>query len=436
MTTRWRIILLIFLAAVAVLLGFVFTRNLIDFPIYYISGTSLRQGRRNIYSPMFSGGPGMAYRYPPFFLLIALPLSMIPYKVAAFLWYTLSLLKIAGCVSVTKKLIGELSRLKPVWIIAFFAVAQYFVMNLRYGNAQLLVVFLMFASLYLALKRKDTTASALMALSISIKLTPVLILPYFALKRRWRFLILTAAFLVPINLAPAAYFGFGQNIDLLKTWHREVVLDQDFHELNGPINLSLKGQFRRYLTEVDYSQRVLGDTRYASINAASLSPRLADRIWMITATAVYLTGCALIFFFGRYKGPEKEGTDSTISERELLETSLMISLMLFVGPLTSKIYFIALLWPVVCLACFAWTHTKQAATFAKRALILIAAVNSVLPLLPGRSTQRMLLVVGVDFYMNCLLLAALGFALICHRRALEARYGEPRIQSLSEARTS
>ncbi len=428
--------LLVVLAVAALLLGFVFTRNLIDFPIYYISGTSLRQGRRNIYSPMFSGGPGMAYRYPTFFLLVALPLSMIPYKVAAFIWYTLSLVKIAGCVSVMKKVTGELSSLKPVWIIAFFAVAQYFVMNLRYGNAQLVVVFLMFASLYLALKRSDVPASVLMALSISIKLTPVLILPYFALKRRWRFLILTAAFLIPINLAPAAYFGFEQNLDLLKTWYREVVLDQDFHELNGPINLSLKGQFRRYLTDVDYSQRVLGDTRYASINAVSLPPRLADRVWAATALAIYLTVCSLIFFLGRYDEPEKERLDSRISERELLETGLMICLMLFVGPLTSKIYYIAMLWPVVCLACFAWTRASDAATFARRALVIIAVVNSVLPLLPGRSTQRMLLVVGVDFYMNCLLMAALGFALISHRRALQARYGERRMQALSEARTS
>jgi hypothetical protein len=60
--------------------------------------------------------------------------------------------------------------------------------------------------------------------------------------------------------------------------------------------------------------------------------------------------------------------------------------MLFVGPLTSKVYLVALLWPVVAVGVVAWDHAA-----VRRALIVVAILSSALPLLPGRTMQRLLL---------------------------------------------
>jgi hypothetical protein len=442
----------IILAGIVLLafLSLAFTRGLVDFPIYHISGRSLIQGRLNIYAPEFSGGPGMTYRYPPFFLIAILPLSLLPYPVAAHVWYWLSVAMIAGIVRLIRRVAARVNSRRRVWLVAFFAVAQYYVMQLRYGNAHLLIVFLMFASLYFALRKRDWLAGLLMALSISIKVTPVLILPYFVLRKRWNYLLAITVFLLPINLIPVGYFGYAKNTELLRTWFAHVLLDKDFHEVNGPINLSLKGQLRRYLTDVDYSKRVLGDTKYPSINIASLTTGQADAVWAVTSANALLG--ALVFLWWLPKGKktadpkarelsieaasdsEERRADEPINEP--LQLGLMISLMLFIGPLSSKIYFTALLWPVACLAAQVFAKEVRMPAFCKRALLAICAANVVLPLLPGRSLQRLFLVLGIDFYLNGLLLIALVLALISSRRALRAPGGARQTQALSATRTS
>ena len=426
-------ILLVASAIVAAALGVIFTRNLIDFPVYYSAGQSLISGRSDLYSPDFALGQVMDYRYLPFFLLAFIPLWLLPYSTASYIWYLLSIMQIAGSLWSVREAVSDSRSSNKILIIAVLALAQYFVMMLHYGNAHLLAVFLLFASLYSALKERDVLAAILLSLSITIKLTPIFVLPYFALKRKWKFLLLVCVFLIAINILPSVYFGFNKNTELLQTWFHNVILDQEFHETNGPINLSLKGQLRRYFSDVDYSQRVDGDVRYPSINLFSFTPGVTDGLWMLSASIFYVFGLALILQRSRKKLWPPVGIDET-GALTSLELGLMICLMLFIGPLTSKIYFIALLWPVVSLAAFAFNNTSASATFAKRILILIAFMNSVLPLLPGRSVQRLLLVVGADFYVNCLVAAAIVYALVSTRPTFHRQRDGRQIQVLSAAK--
>jgi alpha-1,2-mannosyltransferase len=422
------------LTVLIVLAGFAFTRNLIDFPVYYAAGQSLRGGRADLYAADFALGRVMDYRYPPFFLLAFWPLWLLPYKVAAYLWYLFGAAEIAGSLFFIRRATAISDNQKRLWLVVFFAVASYFVTVLHYGNAHLLAIFLLFAACYFASERKSVFAGLAMALAITIKLTPALILPYFALKKQWRLLASVAVFLAVINLAPAAYFGFARNNELLKTWFEHVVVSQEFHEANGPINLSLKGQLRRTFSAVDYAQRVDGDVQYPAVNLTALPPSQIDFVWIAISVLACLAAFGLLVFVSRTAGAE--GERKIFGETFALEIGLLICLMLFVGPLTSKIYFIALLWPVGALAAFAFNQATRQAKRVRGLLIFVAIVNSVLPLLPGRSLQRWLLVLGVDFYVNLLLLLALGYVLLVIRRSVPRRSAASQSSSPSAARTS
>ena len=426
--------LFILVSAVAiVLLGLVFTRNLIDFPVYYAAGRSLIGGRADLYSPDFALGPVMDYRYPPFFLIVLYPLWLVPYSAAAYIWFTMSAIEVACIVLIVIRTFPELRKSKTLVLLVVLAVAQYFVMVLHYGNAHLLVVALMFGSFYCVLWKKELAGGLLMGLAITIKVTPVLLLPYFILKRRWKLLAALCLFLVALNFVPSAYFGFRGNNELLANWYRHVVASQEFHEDNGPINLSIKGQLRRYLSAIDYSQRVDGDIKYPAINVARFSRVQVFGAWAIIAAGLFAGVLLLIW---RYPANPRGLLPQPDFYRHRLahEFSLMTCLMLMVGPLTSKIYFIALLWPVACLASFAEIKAREGRV-AMRALVGVAFINAVLPLLPGRSIQRLLLVLGVDFYLNCLVMAVLTFVLVSQARVSLKRSGEPRMRVPSEART-
>lgn len=435
-----RTLLIVALIVTVALSGFIFIGKLIDFPVYYAAGRSLLSGRIDLYAPDFALGPVMDYRYPPFFLFIFTPLWLLPYKLAAYIWYLLSALQIAGCVWILQRFAPPRKSSRLIGLITVLATAQYFVMILHYGNAHLLVVSLMFAAFYCVAQQKDQTAALAIALSITIKLTPILVLPYLAVKQKWRLLGLIAVWVVVLNILPAAYFGWTKNAQLLGTWYKHVVVSQEFHEANGPINLSLKGQMRRYFTDVDYAQRVDGDVRYPAVNVASLPAELVEKTALGLSAIIFLAVLALIWWASsKTIHPQSDPPAATPETRDAaftfdqacalnryaVEVALMIGLMLLVEPLTSKIYFIALLWPVTILAEFAFACGWPSACYVRRLVVAVAVVNSVLPLLPGRSVQRWLLVAGIDFLVTALLLAALVYVLLASARAFQRRSAEP-----------
>src|SRR5688572_4610298 len=399
----------LFIAAAIVLvavLGVVFVRNLTDFSVYYAAGRSLVDGRTDLYAPDFARGAVMDYRCLPPFILAFAPLSLVPYRLAAWVWHLLDTLAIVVAVISIASMYREVpyNRTK-VWTVAFLAVVPYFAMALDYGNAHLIVTALMFAGLSLALRRRELPAAALLAIAITVKIVPALTLPYFAVTRRFRLLALVVMFTAAINLLPSAYFGLAGNRDLIAGWYEHVIGGQEFHETNGPINLSLKGQLRRSFTEVDYTQRVDGDHRYAAVNVAALSTSTVDRVWMAIAGCLFVGSLVLIRVSSRT--PDSTNQEATDVRLAALHIGLLICVMLFVGPLTSKVYLVALLWPVVAVGVAAWDHTA-----VRRALIVVAILASAWPLVPGRTMQRLLLVAGTDFYVSTVILGLVAFTLM------------------------
>lgn len=401
--------------ALVALLGVVFVRNLTDFSVYYAAGRSLLAGRTDLYAPDFARGVVMDYRYLPIFILTFAPLSNAPYTVAAWVWHLLNTAAIVLAVASVAALYTDrpYSRSK-IWAVAFLAVVQYFAMVLDYGNVQLIVTALMFAGLSLALRGRDLPAAVLLAVAATVKVIPALSLPYFLVKGRFKLLGLVAVMTAALNLIPSAYFGLAGNRDLMARWYQHVIAGQEFHETNGPINLSLKGQLRRSFTEVDYTKRVDGDARYAAVNIAAFSQHAIDRIWLTLSACLFGAGLVLIWITSRGRRTSAhDGHDLTL---DALQIGLLICLLLFVGPLTSKVYLIALLWPVVAVAIAGWDH---AAT--RRTLVATAILSSALPLLPGRAVQRFLLVAGTDFYLTCVMLGLTAFTLVrfCRPRATD-----------------
>lgn len=382
----------------------------VDYQVYYYAGVSLLAGRYDIYSSTFSLGELLDYRYPPLFLLLICPLSMLPFSVASYIWWLLCWAQEFGCIFYVRRLIREsglAAMSKWGWLIVFLAVAQYYVMALQYGNAQIFVTMAIFGSFCLAARTETVfQAAMLMALAITFKVFAVLTLPYFVLKKQWNYLIAVGLFVVILNLVPAVYFGFDKNLELLGTWFDHVVLDHESHEKIGPINLALKGQLRRYLTDIDYSERVSGtewtDTEYKKINPIAIPRQTADGIWI---------GLSLIFYLAFFVVVWRNRTATNSRQRRLFEYGLIICLTLLVNPLSYKIYFILLLLPVAAIANFAFRTVSKQAKVCRYVLYFAAAANVILPLIPGRSAQRLVLVIGTDFWIAAALTATLFYVL-------------------------
>ena len=395
---------------IAAIIAFFLYRELIDFPVYYYAGRSMLNGRTDLYSPNFAMGVLMDYRYPPLFLLLFFPFSLFEYHLSAYLWSFLSAFLVAGCFWLTSFKDYQNDITKRWQLYALPALAPYYILNLHNGNAHLLVILLMYGSLILYLKEKMGLSALLMALAITIKVVPIILLPYFAVKKQWKFLLQAAIFLIVLNLAPGFYFGWERNRQLLGNWYDLVVTNQEFHEVQGPINLSLKGQLRRYISEVDYQQRISGDVNYPAVNLAAISKGQTDTLWWIGSLLVLSGAFWLIYRAGCHEGITRPGRDDWEKRRTVIELGLMICLSLFIGPQTNKTYFIALLWPMSALA-LVCRRSLRGQGMIKGVLLLAALISISSSILPIPHLSRIVLAVGVDFYLNLLVMGALGFVL-------------------------
>jgi len=429
--------------------------DLVDFPVYYHAGQSLLEGRTDLYAPDFAVNEIMDYRYPPLFLIVFLPVWMLPYTAAACVWFLFSVLLALGCFLLLRICADG----SPGWrngLLLFFAVGPYFVMAVHYGNAHLLLVFLLFGAFIAVFQHRYAWGAVFMGLGITIKAIPLLLLPYFVIKRKWKFLALTLVFVLIFNLLPAFYFGFETNLQILGDWFHHVTGENAaFHEIHGAVNQSLRGQLRRLLTDIDYSKRYDGHNHYPVINLASLSPAVVETAAWIVIVLLWILFLVYIFRRDYRQGSDRragippgsaippEGNDSTSCPsnpdsciRAGLEAGLVICLLLLTGPLTSRIYMIALLWPAYFLILAGRRLGGGISRWTGLILLLTAAVNTGAPLVPSLTGinagqwSRILLVLGADFYLCVLIFIAAWISLYAINREPAAGTPHPAWQSI------
>jgi hypothetical protein len=149
------------------------------------------------------------YLYLPFFAVLLRPLSLLPLRTgyAAVLLINASLwpLLIYLCLKLMDlpvKIRGGLTLLILLVIPSFFPS----IITLHHGSPSLLVAVLVVGTLVLERSGRSHAAGVLLALAVLIKVVPVFLVAYLALRRRWKALIWSAIVgtaLMSISLAVA-----------------------------------------------------------------------------------------------------------------------------------------------------------------------------------------------------------------------------------------
>jgi len=194
-------------------------RHYCDFRVYYNTAQRFL-AKENIYSrPDESITP---FKYSPVFALIASPLAAFSQKQASLIFFSISfLLLIVTCV-LSKKMIVE-RNLSPAqnFIIYFFPVffsSRFIFAVLDSGQVTIMIFALVIMGLYLAQKKKDILAAAVIALSVMFKYTSIIFLPYFLIRRKIKLSIFMILFMLFYCFIPTAYVGIKTNSQYLKNW--------------------------------------------------------------------------------------------------------------------------------------------------------------------------------------------------------------------------
>jgi hypothetical protein len=224
------------------------------------------------------------YPNPPIMAVLLEPLARLPPVPAALVWFWLKAAMAVLAVYWVLRLVDSDGRRFPgwAWILVVLCGLKPILDDLSHGNVNLLILFLVVASLRAYQGRFDFLAGILLALAIACKITPALYVPYFLWKRAWQVLagcvVGLGLFLWP-GVVPSLRIGMHENQQQLVSWYRVMAQPylRDGKVTSEHVNQSLPGLVARLATDSPSFVGWVGDieTPLRHDNLLALSPRVA-----------------------------------------------------------------------------------------------------------------------------------------------------------------
>ena len=166
---------------------------------------------------------------PPLTLIVLAPFSYLSPADAQFVWVCAKALMVVAIFTLCRRMVRAAGvQLTAMAILLIVAVWFWPVIgDVQEGQTNLLMLLPLVCGLTLAQVGRPTTdwlAGVLVALAAAIKVTPLVFLPYFLLRRRWRVAAATVLGLaIWFLLVPGLAFGWAQNLRWLGQWHRIMI---------------------------------------------------------------------------------------------------------------------------------------------------------------------------------------------------------------------
>ena len=190
-----------------------------DFDVFLDAAQKLAT-QQNIYRPPFI--KGLQYYYSPFFALLLIPFSYLPFVIPEFAWLLLSSFLLYRIWVLTSRYfdLTVLSQKQYKWWI--FLVIFLSIRFLLYNYSMIqMTIFLMWAtleSLALFEKQQFITGGLLLGFACTTKLLPILFLPYLLYRGYVKGFLSTVFFFGLLLLIPALFVGNQFNTFLLQEW--------------------------------------------------------------------------------------------------------------------------------------------------------------------------------------------------------------------------
>jgi hypothetical protein len=236
---------------------------------------------------------------------------------AAQLWWTLLKTAMAGAILWLGVSMVERAgvQLQPAaLIVAVLAWLCPLAVDMQQGNTNLLMLLPLCAGLWAAqcqTTRRDWLAGVLIALAVSVKVTPIIFLIYFLLRRRWSIAGgIVLGLLLWLIVAPGFIFGWAQNLLWLRQWTNIMIVP---FVLQGHVvysnNQSLPSVLSRLLQHVAAFNSNRSRHPSVYINLLNLSPHTVA--WI---TRIVLAGLGLAGLFWMRRMPASFKTPQWILE--------------------------------------------------------------------------------------------------------------------------
>ncbi len=185
-----------------------------DFTTYLLSAEALAQGT----DPYQTGSP-FPYAYPLFLAFVLIPLTWLPYWLANLLWYAGNITAMFGSIVIATNVAGRQKNLRwntyllPPVVLALLFMINVIQNHLLNGQVNFVVVFLCLLFARYDRDGRAVPAAAALGAAAAIKLVPLILLVYLALRLRLKCLLFSILFfglfcVLPVLSAGADLFTY------------------------------------------------------------------------------------------------------------------------------------------------------------------------------------------------------------------------------------
>ncbi len=191
-----------------------------DFNIFISAARDLLLGK-NIYTIQYNDW--YHYYYDILFALVLIPFTYLPLYIVKVIWLLLNVFFVYRIWKIITDWI-PLSLLNKnnkilFTVLSFIFIISFLRDNFHLSQLTICILYLMLEGLSLINKGKKITGSLLIALGISIKILPIVIIPYLIYRNQWKSALFVLGFVIALLLIPIAFIGYEyNNFLLLERW--------------------------------------------------------------------------------------------------------------------------------------------------------------------------------------------------------------------------
>ncbi len=217
-------------------------RGASDFDIFLSAAHDLML-HKNIYAEQYH--QWYHYYYDVLFALVLVPFASLPPYLANLLWLSLNIVFFYRIFTITMNylplsLLNNKAR-KLFMVLSIIFVFRFVKDNIHLGQMTIFILSLSLEGLHLIHRNKKISGALLIAIAITIKLLPILLIPYLFYRKEWKAGIAIFLFMAILMVLPAIVIGWDYNSFLLsERWHlinpmnKEHLMDtseRSFHSL-------------------------------------------------------------------------------------------------------------------------------------------------------------------------------------------------------------
>jgi alpha-1,2-mannosyltransferase len=181
----------------------------------------------------------LTYIQTPLTAVLSVPVSRMPLDDAQLVFLSLSNLLLVAAAAV---MVIELRPSRLLVAAAFFIFATYEAMfdSLRLGQVDAIIVFCLALAFVLLRHGRHPLMGAPLALAAALKLSPVVVIGYFAWRRAWRVVGVAAASIVLLTVVSVLVAGWDNNVTFVRDTMPRLMKGSTFYD-----NVSLGGAAAR-----------------------------------------------------------------------------------------------------------------------------------------------------------------------------------------------